>query len=93
MRNEHKRIIIQVLLFCTTCCTTTLAGAEWCFGKSWIVYAEDGIFINPDFTWADFINGMQFSVPFLLILTVHEFGHYFTARHHRVKSSLPYYIP
>jgi membrane-associated protease RseP (regulator of RpoE activity) len=36
---------------------------------------------------------MSFSVPFLLILTVHEFGHYFTAMHHRVKASLPYYIP
>jgi membrane-associated protease RseP (regulator of RpoE activity) len=36
---------------------------------------------------------MEFSIPFLLILTVHEFGHYFTAQYHKVKSSLPYYIP
>lgn len=93
MRNEYKRILIQVLLFITTFLTTTLAGAEWCFGKSWMIYAADGIFINPDFGWQDFINGMQFSVPFLLILTVHEFGHYFTAMYHKVKSSLPYYIP
>jgi membrane-associated protease RseP (regulator of RpoE activity) len=93
MRSEQKRILIQVLLFITTFFTTTLAGAEWCFGKSWIIYAEAGIFINPDFTPADFIAGMQFSVPFLLILTVHEFGHYFTALYHKVKSSLPYYIP
>lgn len=93
MRNEQKRIIIQILLFITTFFTTTLAGAEWCFGKSLILYTPDGIFINPDFVWMDFVNGMQFSVPFLLILTVHEFGHYFTALHHKVKSSLPYYIP
>lgn len=93
MRSEYKRILIQVLLFITTFFTTTLAGAEWCFGKSLIVYGGQGIFINPDFTWNDFINGMQFSIPFLLILTVHEFGHYFTAMYHQVKSSLPYYIP
>lgn len=93
MRSEQKRILIQVLLFSTTFFTTTLAGAEWCFGNSWIIYAEAGIFINPDFTLPDFIAGMQFSVPFLLILTVHEFGHYFTAVYHKVKSSLPYYIP
>lgn len=93
MRSEQKRILIQILLFITTFFTTTLAGAEWCFGKSWIIYAEAGIFINPDFTLPDFIDGMQFSVPFLLILTVHEFGHYFTAMYHKVKSSLPYYIP
>lgn len=93
MRSEQKRILIQILLFITTFFTTTLAGAEWCFGKSWIIYAEVGIFINPDFVLADFVAGMQFSVPFLLILTVHEFGHYFTAMYHKVKSSLPYYIP
>jgi hypothetical protein len=50
MRSEQKRILIQILLFITTFFTTTLAGAEWCFGKSWIIYAEAGIFINPDFT-------------------------------------------
>jgi membrane-associated protease RseP (regulator of RpoE activity) len=93
MRSEQKRTLIQILLFITTFFTTTLAGAEWCFGKSWIIYAEEGIFINPDFMLPDFIAGMQFSVPFLLILTVHEFGHYFTAMYHKVKSSLPYYIP
>lgn len=93
MRSEQKRILIQILLFITTFFTTTLAGAEWCFGKSWIIYAEAGIFLNPDFVLADFTAGMQFSVPFLLILTVHEFGHYFTAMYHKVKSSLPYYIP
>jgi membrane-associated protease RseP (regulator of RpoE activity) len=27
------------------------------------------------------------------VLTVHEFGHYFTARYNRVRTSLPYYIP
>ena len=36
---------------------------------------------------------MSYSVPFLLILTVHEFGHYFTAIHYKVRTSLPYYIP
>jgi membrane-associated protease RseP (regulator of RpoE activity) len=83
MNRETGRIFLQVLLFITTFITTTLAGAEWTFGKS--VYGE--------FTWNDFLSGMHFSVPFLLILTVHEFGHYFTAMFHKVKSSLPYYIP
>jgi membrane-associated protease RseP (regulator of RpoE activity) len=31
--------------------------------------------------------------PLLAILTAHEFGHYFTARHYRVPASLPYFIP
>ncbi len=83
MTKEQRIIFIQVVLFLATFVTTTIAGAEWTYGKS--VYGE--------FTWNDFLSGMHFSVPFLLILTVHEFGHYFTAMYHKVKSSLPYYIP
>jgi membrane-associated protease RseP (regulator of RpoE activity) len=83
MKKETIRIGIQIVLFITTFVTTTIAGAEWAHGKS----------VYVDFTWQDFLSGMHFSVPFLLILTVHEFGHYFTAMHHKVKSSLPYYIP
>lgn len=91
MRSEHKRILIQILLFVTTFFTTTLAGAWWCNSKLWISLYP--LFYNPEFTVQDFVQGMQFSIPFLLILTVHEFGHYFTAVYHKVKSSLPYYIP
>lgn len=83
MSKEKRIIFIQVVLFITTFITTTIAGAEWTYGKS--IYGE--------FTWNDFLSGMHFSIPFLLILTVHEFGHYFTAMYHKVKSSLPYYIP
>ncbi|GAB2589569.1 site-2 protease family protein [Spirosoma areae] len=43
--------------------------------------------------WAEFVAGFQFSVPFLAILTVHEFGHYLTAKANRVRVTLPYYIP
>jgi membrane-associated protease RseP (regulator of RpoE activity) len=84
MTRETKRIIFQIALFIVTFVTTTLAGAEWAYGKS--------IFL-PDYAWADFLSGMSFSIPLLLILTVHEFGHYFAAIFHRIKTSLPYYIP
>lgn len=84
MRKETTRILIQIALFLLTFITTTLAGTEWVYGRS--------IFV-PDFGWSDFVNGLWFSVPLLLVLTVHEFGHYFMAMYHRVKTSLPYYIP
>jgi membrane-associated protease RseP (regulator of RpoE activity) len=38
-------------------------------------------------------EGLIYSIPFLFILTCHEFGHYFTSKYHHVKASLPYYIP
>ena len=51
------------------------------------------ILVDNPLGWTHFWQGFQFSIPFLGILTVHEFGHYFTAKAHQVKVSLPYYIP
>jgi membrane-associated protease RseP (regulator of RpoE activity) len=38
-------------------------------------------------------EGIPFAGTLLLILAVHEFGHYFAARHWGVKASLPYFLP
>ena len=38
-------------------------------------------------------DGIRYGASFLFFLTVHEFGHYFAARFHKVAVSLPYYIP
>ena len=81
-----KQKVIQLLLFALTFVTTTLAGAEWQFNR----YL--GLDESP-LTWEYFWRGMWFSVPFLGILTVHEFGHYFMAKRHRVRVTLPYYLP
>ena len=77
--------ILQGLLFITTVITTTLSGAEW-IGSGSIFYSED-------YSFDDFLSGFYFSIPFLGILTVHEFGHYFTARWYKINVTLPYYIP
>ena len=39
------------------------------------------------------VQGPVYSVCVLSILTAHEFGHYFAARHYRVPATLPYFIP
>jgi hypothetical protein len=84
MELTPRKIALHTGLFLLTFITTTLAGAEWIHGKSVLV---------PGYTWNDFLSGMPYSIPFLLILSVHEFGHYFTAIHYRIRTSLPYYIP
>ena len=38
-------------------------------------------------------KGYPFALPLLTILLCHEFGHYIAARIHRVRASLPYFIP
>jgi membrane-associated protease RseP (regulator of RpoE activity) len=77
----------HIILFILTLICTTLAGGEWLFGKS--VFASGEHFL----TLSHFFRAMEFSVPFLLILTFHEFGHYFMARKYCIPVTLPYYIP
>ncbi len=81
-----KKLLIHLLLFTITLLCTTLAGAEWIFGKS--VFYGDTIL-----TTSELLAGLYFSVPFLGILTFHEFGHYFAAKYYKVNVTLPYYIP
>lgn len=89
MNQKFKTYLIHSSLFIITFITATLAGAEWTNGKSIMAY----FVLGTEYTWADFAGGLPYSICFLTILTCHEFGHYFTAIHYRIKTSLPYYIP
>jgi hypothetical protein len=40
-----------------------------------------------------FITGFAFSFALLGILLIHEFGHYFACRWHRIRASLPWVLP
>jgi len=69
-----------LLLFLTTFATTLVAGAFLAGG-------------DPLSRYQDLAMGLMFNVPLLLILGVHEMGHYTAARHHRVVTTPPYFIP
>lgn len=79
MLKKNKTYLIQALLFIVTFNTTTFSGMDWM-----------GI---GEFTMDNYLKGFMFSIPFLGILTVHEFGHYIAARIYRISVTLPYYIP
>jgi membrane-associated protease RseP (regulator of RpoE activity) len=89
MRKKIKAYSIHLLLFTITLITTTLAGSEWTYGRLLFADKEAIDWLTKE----KFLQGFAFSLPFLGFLTVHEFGHYLTARWHKVKVSLPYYIP
>ena len=84
---KKRPIWINVLLLIATIFTTTLAGSvQWIgiYNDSW------GEMLNPFYL----INGLvYFSIPLLLILGIHEMGHYFTSKKHKLDTSLPYFIP
>ncbi len=87
LQKEPKNYLKHLGLFVITLATTTMSGAEWLTGKSILASGE---FVM---SWSDFLSGFAFSIPFLGILTVHEFGHYFMARKYSIPVTLPYYIP
>lgn len=82
-----KEYFRHFFLFFLTLITSTLAGAEWVYGKSVIGQEESAL------TWEYFWKSTSFSIPFIGILLVHELGHFFTSLIHKVRSSLPYFIP
>jgi len=95
------RIWLHTLLFLVTCLSTTVLGAAlfgphadtiqsqplWRFLVTPRMVAE--ILSGP----AHLADGLLFSVPLMLILLCHEFGHYFACRAHHMRASLPYFLP
>lgn len=93
----QRRTWVNWALFAATWITTTLAGAFAVFN-----------YRNPGFCYScyggeaallplaqDYIIGgfIQFALPLMLILGVHEMGHYLASRYHGLTPSFPYFIP
>ncbi|MFH1101914.1 MAG: site-2 protease family protein [Methanobacteriota archaeon] len=91
---KRKPIWINLILLVATIFTTTLAGAI-----QWIQIYEPTItdfftIIAKSVTSFYFLNGfLFFSLPLLLILGIHEMGHYLVSKKHGLDTSLPYFIP
>ncbi len=77
---QKERIWINVVLASITFFTTMFVGSSM-FG------AEP--FSNP----FEIIKGLPFTLAIMFVLGSHEMGHYFMAKIHGMKTSLPYFIP
>lgn len=84
---KPKEYLIHGSLLLLTLVTTTLAGGEWVYGKSILASGDAAL------TWPIFVRSLEFSIPFIGILLVHELGHLFTSMYHKVRCTLPYFIP
>jgi membrane-associated protease RseP (regulator of RpoE activity) len=88
---RYKPVKVNLILLIATICTTVFVGAiNW--------WSYDGNMDQNDFwqilTPAALGNGaLYFAFPLMLILGIHESGHYFMARYHGVAASLPFFIP
>lgn len=81
LRQKKERPLLHLGLFLTTFITTTIAGVQW-------ISASGG-----PYELNELASGLPYSISILLIITFHEFGHYFAAIAHKVKATLPFYIP
>jgi membrane-associated protease RseP (regulator of RpoE activity) len=71
---------LHIILFCLTVFSTLAVGA---------LHAGANIFEDPLLIY----KGLPFSAALLIIILAHEFSHYAASRKHRVKATLPYFIP
>jgi membrane-associated protease RseP (regulator of RpoE activity) len=76
---EHP--LFHLFLLATTFVTTTIAGAA--------AFTDAG---GP-LRGGRFSDGLSFSIPLLLILGLHELGHYAMCRYYGLAATLPYFIP
>lgn len=98
----RHRYGLHLALFVITFLTTVSCGAIY-IGHPGVIlhYGISGISSQmagqPNSDWYTFLyllsNGLCFSIPFLLILTCHEFGHFFASRKYGLSATLPFYIP
>ncbi len=79
--NLKNNPIINLVLFLVTLLTTTIAGVYWTTN------------ITGPIEFSQLTLGLPYALSILLILGVHEFGHYFAAIAHKVKATLPFFIP
>jgi len=78
----RSRWRLHAQLFAATVLSVFFTGLDE--GKTWW---------HPSLSRASITHGLLFAGSLLLILVAHESGHYIAARIHKVKASLPYFIP
>jgi len=78
----RKDIAVHGGLFVLTLLSVTYTGVGW-VGRNALY----------DSGWYILLDGALFALLLLAFLGVHEFGHYFAAVKHNIKTTLPYFIP
>lgn len=82
-QQKLTRPILALGLLLATVFTTTLVGV----GLS--NNSVEAIESNP----ALLLSGLPYGLALLTILSIHETGHYLTARYYKIRTTLPYFIP
>ncbi|MEM1061461.1 MAG: site-2 protease family protein, partial [Planctomycetota bacterium] len=99
-RRRGHRLWLHLLLFVLTAVSVFAAGmtpGTDSFGDFWVLWIAARIFVTTGL----FLKGLDallwsgaiYAGCLMAILLAHEFGHYIAARVHRVRATLPFFIP
>jgi len=98
VRSNFREYGVPLLLLCGSAVTTTANGAR--FMQNFIEGMPPVVRDSDLWPWGWlaehpelFKTGLPFSLSLLGILLIHEFGHYFACRWHRIKATLPWVLP
>ncbi|NEX12966.1 peptidase M50 [Prosthecochloris sp. ZM] len=81
----EQNYLLHITLLCITLLTTLWAGAFWTGHQ---VRIDSLVNFFKDLSY-----GKEYAAALLIFLGVHEFGHFFAALSHRIRTTLPYFIP
>lgn len=92
-----RRLWLHGALFAATLLTTLAAGAMMSgidpFRTQVLALGKFLVPYPSEFRLAALMTGASFAFPFLGVLLAHEMSHYAAARAHRIRTSLPFFIP
>lgn len=83
-KTSYYGVYVNVIMLALTLLSTIYVGSQY---ASYFTVTGDSI-------WSSIFYGfLFFSLPLMLILGIHETGHYLVAKRHKVRASLPFFIP
>jgi membrane-associated protease RseP (regulator of RpoE activity) len=96
-RPPLKSLLLAIVLFLLTLCTCLAAGTQFAsaYDQNQAVSIDEFVrsmslfYRHP----AALLSGLPFALTLLLILLVHELGHFFACRYHHIRASYPFFIP
>ena len=98
MPTFFRKYCLPLLLLAASVVTTTANGAR--FMQNFLEGMPPVVRDSDLWPWGWlndhpelFVTGWTFSTALLGILLIHEFGHYFACRRHRIRATLPWVLP
>lgn len=83
-KTRYSGVYVNVIMLILTLVSTIYVGSSY---ASYFVKPGSSEYLSL------FYGFIFFSLPLMLILGIHETGHYIVARRHKVRASLPFFIP